>query len=776
MPQSLMNKTLDNIVMGVSQQYEEGRKDGQVEELINCVPSITRGILRRNPVREVGELVGTDYDINSFTYAYDTGYAGEQYLIVIPGDLLGTWRVFDMNDTSKNWTGTEDYFKIEATDVAKETFKAITLRDYTFIVNTTVETAASTAINTGDINKLNKYAFYWIKMTTQVVTHQKTDSGSGESGSRLEGYTYNLRHVSTNNYYTVEAAKDTRPGETDPDLITAPKIATKLASYEGSWTNDSNSSFVYSTTEATKWDWEDSNGNLASIGVWQTIQTEEELPARIPPALDGFIVRVTGGSSDEKDDYYLQYTHSDTTWNEVAEPGISVGVDPTTMPHTIIRHNTSGVISFTADVYKLKDGSSGWLDRAAGDLETNPDPTFVGNPLLDIFFYKNRMGFVANNTVFMSQIKEYGNLYIRAMRVILDDGPIDVTVATEGSVTLTDAVATEDTLLLFDKDAQFLLHSNNTPLTPKTAALTAVSHYNYNKKFGAHMFENKVIFSTVSGLYAQMHMMSLNQRDLMNPNVEADSFSQHLPTYINGHINGFTSSTGVGQMFMQNNNVENEITVINVAEIGGQVVQQAFHTWLFGNDIDDLFIIGIHNIQQQLYVVFQIPDGTTHLTTLSLELPGEIDTVEYRDKYMATEEHNYTSALEFSRFYYKGQSVKGTERGRLQIRTLLYTILQDSRYITYLENIRNYSQDTLASQFGPTWIDTDLWVDGMTWHDANANYLRRYIDDERITIMSSAENLKAVFSSSVAEPTKGFELQAVNVEALFYQRSSRVLK
>ncbi len=271
-------------------------------------------------------------------------------------------------------------------------------------------------------------------------------------------------------------------------------------------------------------------------------------------------------------------------------------------------------------------------------------------------------------------------------------------------------------------------------------------------------------------------MMSLIQQELLNPTVEADSFPQHLPTYISGHINGFTSSTGVGQMFIQNNNIENTLLVINTADLGGQVVQQAFHTWLFGDNIEDIIVIGIHVIQQKLYIVFNTADGSTRLTTISLELPGDIDDVVYTDEYHSAEHYNYTSALEFSRFYYKGQSVKGTERGRLQIRTMLYTITPISKYITYLENIRTYSPAVDAAKFGPTWIDTDLWDDTLTWHDADANYLRRYVDDNRITVMSSSDKLRAVFSSSVAEPTKGFELQAVNVEALFYQRSTRVLK
>ena len=41
--------------------------------------------------------------------------------------------------------------------------------------------------------------------------------------------------------------------------------------------------------------------------------------------LDGFIVKVTGGSAATIDDYFLQYDDTNKTWTECAEPGISEG-------------------------------------------------------------------------------------------------------------------------------------------------------------------------------------------------------------------------------------------------------------------------------------------------------------------------------------------------------------------------------------------------------------------------------------------------------------------
>ena len=50
MPSQLVNNTLSSLSGGVTQQYQEGRFDSQVSSMDNCIPSITRGVIRRNPV------------------------------------------------------------------------------------------------------------------------------------------------------------------------------------------------------------------------------------------------------------------------------------------------------------------------------------------------------------------------------------------------------------------------------------------------------------------------------------------------------------------------------------------------------------------------------------------------------------------------------------------------------------------------------------------------------------------------------------------------------
>ena len=130
MPSALINHTLDSIIQGVSQQYQEGRHETQVERMVNCFPSVSRGVIRRNPIYKHTSLTtGSMYD--PFTYVYDKGVGNEQYLIIIPGDTVGSWYVYNINDTDQKWSGTDPYLSLSPSHTARQSFKALTIGDLT---------------------------------------------------------------------------------------------------------------------------------------------------------------------------------------------------------------------------------------------------------------------------------------------------------------------------------------------------------------------------------------------------------------------------------------------------------------------------------------------------------------------------------------------------------------------------------------------------------------------------------------------------------------------
>ena len=76
----------------------------------------------------------------------------------------------------------------------------------------------------------------------------------------------------------------------------------------------------------------------------------------------------------------------------------------------------------------LDDSSAlgGWGDREVGDETTNPVPTFVGRGISGMFFYQNRLGFLSEDAVILSQPGDYFNFWNNSAITISDADPIDM--------------------------------------------------------------------------------------------------------------------------------------------------------------------------------------------------------------------------------------------------------------------------------------------------------------------------------------------------------------
>jgi len=762
MPGSLVNNTLSSLNAGVTQQYQEGRFDSQVEEMENCTPSLTRGVLRRNPIQEVANLSGVPADLtDAYVYSYDRGTGTEQYIVIIPGD--GYIHVFNANTGAflyKNST-VHTYLQVSGSDTAKESFEALTIGDHTFLINKTKTIDMTSAVSTSD--GYEDMAFYWIKKTTSVVSQQK-QSGTDPitSGSLMLGYEYRL------NGTTVAATEDTRPGETPIDVNTSKKIAEAIKDdYVYSLATSFSGSVAYNDNFAgTDWSWDDTFGNEASLGVWTTLDDAEKLPAQIPAALDGFIVKISGGTSAEFDDYFLKYSDSTKTWKETTAPGVKTTLDPATMPHVLYRL-TGG---FLFDEYEgiitdgsALDGVSKWESRTSGGLDELQDPSFIGNTLNNIFFHKNRLGFLTDDNIILSSTGEYGKFFVSTIQNVLDDDVIDLAVASTDVTILRHAVSTAGSLVLFSDDTQFQLTALEGPLTPNSADISPLSNYTYGKGANAKAIGNRIFFSNQAGGYSQIYSYKISDKG--SQVTEAIPMTLHIPSYIDKSVSRIIGHDVLGYTFLEIADTPKELIVLTSVVRGKEDLQNAFHKWTFDKEI-----VSTHIINNELYILFKNGD----LTHMLLETPGDFTNTSYLDRYNVTDgDTEYTSHIKFSEFFIRDGEGKGTVRGRYQLRTMQYTIEDDSKYVTTIANTASslFDEDIM---FGTAWVDADDWDDTLLWVENDPYYTRVYTDDDKVTVMSDSKKVEITFSSSTVEPSKGFILSTANLEGFFFQRSSRI--
>jgi hypothetical protein len=734
MPSSLINHTLENLAQGVSQQFVEARFESQVSDMTNCIPSVSRGVLRRNPLVGVNDLdaglTGSDY----FIYSYDRGTDGEQYIFMI-GD--GTWLVMNANDGTTISSGTNSYLDLPIGAIPRDSFDIVTIQDTSFIVNKTKVTAMSATVD-GTANSHKTKGVYWIKKTAQVVTVSRVDTASD-----YEGYIYEL------DGQTVQAQKNSTNS-----WLQGSQIATQLASQLGAGYT-ANGPYVYSTNRSAgaSWAWSDSFGNEASYGFKGIVRSSSDLPDKMPAALVDVVVEVTGGTSESEDNYWLRYTGD--TWVEDREPGMTNTIDASTMPHVITRDTLS---SFSMSTWT-------WDKRIVGSATTNPEPSFIGNTIESMFFHKNRLGFIANDSVVLSELSEYGNFWATSIRSIPATDPIDLAIATTDVTILRSAVSTSETLILFSDDAQFTLNSSSGPLTPESAIIEVASRYNYTNKSEPKAIGNIVYFASESGGYTQFFGFRLAEGvDI----TKADNLTVHVPSYFPKNIRYIKGHSNLGYVFAFSSDTPTTLGVYNTLTVGNQAAQAAFHKWTFSEDI-----AGIEVIDNELYIIFDTTGGFK-LSKMSLEIPGDITTVTYSDEIGDDTAINYESNITFSQWLIKDGNGQGTRRGRLTIRTVKYTASLNSKYRTNIQNINLIIEDDSGWILAAgVWDDTGTWQDDNVWRDSLPLIEREYYNDSKVTISGNTETTLISFKSDDTNPAAGFELATVNYEGTFTQRSRR---
>jgi len=252
--------------------------------------------------------------------------------------------------------------------------------------------------------------------------------------------------------------------------------------------------------------------------------TLSELPAA-SSLTTGDIYRIKGITGEE-DDYVIEWDGD--TWSEVVLPGQKYQFDNTTLPYTLTRDTTDSFV-FQA---------SSWKDRVSGveiDKANSREPSFVGQKISNLFFYKNRLGFVSADNVIMSQPLDFLNFWRNSALTTTDADPIDLTASSLDDVSLFAVQPMTQGLVLFGTQEQFVMTSGNSNvLTPSTASISSISQYQVSNLVDPLLIKDKIYFVAKADSYSRL--MSMRTRgDNNNPIVidESKIVTTWLPKDIN---------------------------------------------------------------------------------------------------------------------------------------------------------------------------------------------------------------------------------------------------
>tara|TARA_A100001015_G_scaffold295487_1_gene374523 strand:+ start:19 stop:2622 length:2604 start_codon:yes stop_codon:yes gene_type:complete len=437
-----VTQRVDNYLGGVSRQSDDKKLPGQVEECINGYPDPTFGLTKRPGFQHVGNLgTGTTYDNSKWFFISRTD--SEKYIgCITPASggstgAIAIWNAATFASCSITYgTGAQAYLTGARTD-----YDVLTVQDKSFITNKTV-TANKTADPTFNANRQGTIKITGVSSDTKYnisVAGQAISEYTSPSGATYDDVLTELRTringLSISNL-TVTKLKDSL------------HLARTGASFTLTGTGG-----IYGTQLEVFQDSVPTLGDLAT------------------ESIHNHTVKIIN-SGALTSSYFLKFVATNGTsgpgyYTEALGHGMSTGLDAATMTHELVNNSVN---NFTFQRVT-------WVARDVGDDETNSHPSFVGQKIQQSFFHNNRLGFLSNDTVSMSQAGDFFNMYHTSAQTVTDADPIDISASTVKPVALHSVLPSTQGLVLFSANQQFLMGAADGILTPTKTVIRAIANY-----------------------------------------------------------------------------------------------------------------------------------------------------------------------------------------------------------------------------------------------------------------------------------------------------------
>lgn len=348
----------------------------------------------------------------------------------------------------------------------------------------------------------------------------------------------------------------------------------------------------------------------ASTPVAKTVSTYSAYNKLPATGVAGTTYKVAGDPDNQWTSYYCMWTNG----AYVETTGVTGGnsFDATTMPHQLVR-NADGT-------FTLKQIE--WDDRLVGDEITNEAPSFIGNTIQDMFFFRNRLGFLSNENVIFSRSGEFFNFWVETVTQVLDTDPIDVAVSHVKVSNLKHAIPFNKNLILFSELTQFTLTATDV-LTPKTVAVQASTEFECSKNAKPTVVGANVYFAVDKGDFSAIREYYVSP---YTNAYDADDVTAHVPRYVPGDLSRLVATSNDDVLFCLSPREPNRLYVYKFYWKGEEKPQSAWSHWSFAEDTS---VLNMEIMGTKLYLVIKKPDGI-YLEYVDLQVGLVEDDLEFQ--------------------------------------------------------------------------------------------------------------------------------------------------
>ena len=574
-----------------------------------AIPTLLRGVSQAADSTKQADHADIQDNANSNPVQGLTKRSGTQFITTLSNSAIGNVHIQTINrDINERYVaifsnGNVKVYELDGTELTvhkpdgtaylntsnpRSVIKTITIADFTFVVNTSITTAMDSAVSAGNITQ----AVVFINQVSDKTTYSITVDGVTVTDDTTNDATLSTTQVAS------DLVAGLNSGLTGFTIArNGPVIHIKK--------NDGSNFSIDGT---------DSQGNTQLTVVKDSVQRFTDLPTVSP---NGYVVEIKGDEATNFDNYYVKFVTNnggafeEGQWEETVEAGIPFKFDYATMPHVLIRQ-ADGNFRFArvdGDSYTASGQTftlPKWGERTVGDQDSAPNPSFIGATINNVFFFRNRLGFLADDNVVLSRVAEFFNFFPETVISVIDSDPIDVGASHTKVAILKHAVTMGEQLILFSDQTQFVLTSSSDTLTPKTANVVVATEFESSDSAQPVGSGSSIYYLTQKGSFAGVREYITQENIAIK---EASNITIHVPRLIPSNIFKLAVSTNEDVLVLLGTDNPNKLYINRW--LYGENFQKILNSWSTYTFNSARSIRNIDFIGTDLFCVIEEANGTT---------------------------------------------------------------------------------------------------------------------------------------------------------------------
>ena len=306
-------------------------------------------------------------------------------------------------------------------------------------------------------------------------------------------------------------------------------------------------------------------------------------------ALEGTRIKVKPNATSERGVYYLEAERANETstvgdsiagglmveviWSETRNPTEPYEIDDNTTPFVVKVDGSSMTVS-----------SVGLKDRRVGDNNSAKLPKFIDNKITSIGYFQQRLVFITNNDVVMSETDDLPNFWRQtAVRLLVSD-TVSIASDAAGIDKLAHITSHGGDLLITSSNGQFKI-SGKVAVTPQTVSMPLTARYECQIDAAPVTLGSSVFLPIDYGESTGITEYTSKEETTYDV---AEPITPHVVGLLKGRVKLMAANSNL-QMLVVTTTGSNSLYVYEQHISSGKKVQQAWTEWTFPSIQEEIF-------------------------------------------------------------------------------------------------------------------------------------------------------------------------------------------